>query len=162
MVNFGDFTKNDDTFDNETIAKIKKHGVVVIRNVIEQNEAENLLDDLDKYMRENGEVPEDKNKTMYGIYWSKTQIKARHHTNMTKVQNALLNLWSTCPDLDESVNLEQPLTYNDRFRFRKPGRFYLGPHLDSGSLNRWADPNYKVVLIFVTIFLSSFLCPVIL
>jgi len=143
VFDFGDFSKNDNKFDDETITKIKKHGVVVIRNVIEKNEAENLLDDLEKYMEENGEAPKDKNKTWYDIYWSKTQIKARHHTNMMKVQNALLSLWSTCPDLDKSVNLDQPLTYNDRLRFRKPGKFLLKPHMDSGSLNRWADPSYK-------------------
>ena len=161
VFDFGDFAKNDNKFDDETITKIKKHGVVVIRNVIEKNEAENLLDDLEKYMEENGEAPKDKNKTWYDIYWSKTQIKARHHSNMMKVQNALLSLWSTCPDLDKSVNLDQPLTYNDRLRFRKPGKFLLKPHMDSGSLNRWADPSYKVVFLELHFLLSSCFCSII-
>ena len=69
---------------------------------------------------------------------------------MIKVQNALLSLWTTNQSIDDSVNLTQPLTYNDRVRFRKPRdkSFKLGPHWDSGSLNRWADTNYKVCLFF--------------
>ena len=55
-------------------------------------------------------------KTIYNTFWSKPQIKARHHPNMIKVQNALLGLWSTDSGLDDSVNLTQPLTYNDRLR----------------------------------------------
>ena len=39
---------------------------------------------------------------------------------MVKVQKALLNLWNKCEGLDDTVNLEQPLTFNDRLRFRKP------------------------------------------
>ena len=64
---------------------------------------------------------------------------------MVKVQNALLKLWSKCEGLDDTVNLNQPLTYNDRLRFRKPNdSMKLGPHWDSGSLQRWSDSDYKV------------------
>ena len=83
--------------------------------------------------------------TFFNIYWSKPQLKVRHHTNMVKVQNALLKLWSKCEGLDDTVNLNQPLTYNDRLRFRKPNdSMKLGPHWDSGSLQRWSDSDYKV------------------
>jgi hypothetical protein len=48
--------------------------------------------------------------------------------------------------LDSSVNLDQPLTYNDRMRFRKPqdASFQLDPHIDSGALERWSDPIYRM------------------
>ena len=67
---------------------------------------------------------------------------------MIKVQKALLSLWSTNPDLDDSVNLAQPLTYNDRLRLRKPSdkSVKLGPHWDSGSLSRWADSMHRVCI----------------
>ena len=83
--------------------------------------------------------------TFFNIYWSKPQLKARHHTNMVNVQKALLNLWNKREGLDDTVNLNQPLTYNDRLRFRKPNtNVKLGPHWDGGSLQRWANSDYKV------------------
>ena len=77
------------------------------------------------------------------------QIEARHHPNMVLVQKALLNLWKISSLYDAAVDLTKPLTYNDRFRFRKPNddTFKLDPHMDagSGSLSRWSDPAYKNV-----------------
>ena len=77
------------------------------------------------------------------ISWT-FQIEARHHSNMIQAQKALLNLWTNSSNL-ESLNLDTPLTYNDRLRYRKPGSFRLQPHLDSGSLSRWSDPNYRKI-----------------
>ena len=37
--------------------KIKKFGVVVVRNVIEKEDTEDLLDDIQNYMKENGQDP---------------------------------------------------------------------------------------------------------
>ena len=81
---------------------------------------------------------------------------------MIKVQKALLNLWNKCEGLDDTVNLNQPLTYNDRLRFRKPNdRVNLGPHWDSGSLQRWSDSDYKVfsrLFVISTLLLSKESC----
>ena len=63
---------------------------------------------------------------------------------MVIAQKALLNLWTNSSNLD-SLNLDKALTYNDRLRYRKPGNFRLQPHLDSGSLSRWSDPNYRKI-----------------
>jgi len=146
VVNFEDLAENDNQFNAETVEKIKKYGVVLVRNVIEKEDTKNLLDDVEKYMNENGQDPQTKGTTFFNIYWSKPQLKVRHHTNMVKVQNALLKLWSKCEGLDDTVNLNQPLTYNDRLRFRKPNdSMKLGPHWDSGSLQRWSDSDYKEV-----------------
>jgi len=87
---------------------------------------------------------------------------------MIATQKALLHLWKKdcdaneknkeCKDeagkisenninlcLDDSSNLDQPLTYVDRMRFRKPGdnSLCLPPHMDSGSVTRWSDPIYR-------------------
>ena len=66
---------------------------------------------------------------------------------MVLVQKALLNLWKISSLYDAVVDLTKPLTYNDRFRFRKPNddTFKLDPHMDAGSLSRWSDPAYKNV-----------------
>jgi len=53
-------------------------------------------------------------QTVYEIYWSKSQVNARQHTNIVAVQKALLELWHMNEDNVPSVNLSQPLTYVDR------------------------------------------------
>ena len=57
VVNFEDLAENDNQFNAETVEKIKKYGVVIVRNVIEKEDAKNLLDDVEKYMNENGQDP---------------------------------------------------------------------------------------------------------
>ena len=56
-VNFEDLVGNDNQFNVEAVEKIKKFGVVVVRNVIEKEDTKDLLDDVEKYMKENGQDP---------------------------------------------------------------------------------------------------------
>ena len=67
VVNFEDLAVNDNQFNAETVEKIKKYGVVIVRNVIEKEDAKNLLDDVEKYMNENGQDPQTKGwkRTIY-------------------------------------------------------------------------------------------------
>ena len=67
VVNFEDLAKNNDQFNGETVEKIKKYGVVIVRNVIEKEDAKNLLADVEKYMNENGQDPQKKGwkRTIY-------------------------------------------------------------------------------------------------
>ena len=58
VVNFSNITKNNGKFDNETVEKIRKHGIVIIKNVIEKVEALKLHDDLVEYMTKNGQDPQ--------------------------------------------------------------------------------------------------------
>ena len=68
-------------------------------------------------------------QTVYEIYWSKSQMRARTHPNMHAVMKALLGVWHLSQDEDvpESIaeesrlNLSQPLMYVDRLRMRPPG-----------------------------------------
>ena len=60
VVNFEDLAENDNQFNAETVEKIKKYGVVIVRNVIEKEDAKNLLADVEKYMNENGQDPQTK------------------------------------------------------------------------------------------------------
>ena len=59
-VNFEDLAENNGQFNSETVEKIKKYGVVIVRNVIEKEDAQNLLADVEKYMNENGQDPQTK------------------------------------------------------------------------------------------------------
>ena len=58
VVNFSDITENNNKFDNATVEKIRKHGIVIIKNVIEKDEAQKLHDDLVEYMTKNGQDPQ--------------------------------------------------------------------------------------------------------
>ena len=67
VVNFEDLAENDNQFNAETVEKIKKYGVVLVRNVVEKEDTKNLLDDVEKYMNENGQDPQTKGwkRTIY-------------------------------------------------------------------------------------------------
>lgn len=56
----------------------------------------------------------------------------------------MLSLWHTS-DPQSPVNLATPISYFDRLRIRPPGpsMFTLGPHVDSGGLERWEDTWFR-------------------
>ena len=141
QVNFQDLQDSNGKFNDDIIAKLKKSGVIIIRNVFSKDQAELWNQGLIDYFELNGLDPKDKKTNMFESYWSKPQVEARHHPNMILLQKALMNLWSKNPGLDDCVDLTQPLTYNDRLRMRKPDqKSALAAHMDSGTLSRWADP----------------------
>lgn len=82
----------------------------------------------------------------YEIYNSKAQLSARTHNALIDTQKFLLSLWhSSVPDT--RVSPRTPISYFDRFRIRNPGpsMFTLGPHIDSGGIERWEDESYRAV-----------------
>jgi hypothetical protein len=81
---------------------------------------------------------------MFNVYHSPTQQAGRSHPNSLAVQRALLKFWHD--DSDSSNAFQEPLSYADAFRIRTPksdGVFTLPPHIDGGSLSRWADETYS-------------------
>ncbi|TRY78133.1 hypothetical protein TCAL_15298 [Tigriopus californicus] len=132
-------------FHEDIKNSVHKRGVIIVRNLLDQSTAKEILSDLKEYMRDNGEDPDDPQAIFFEIYWSKAQIRARQHANMVQIQKLLLSLWNRNPDMDGTVDLSKPSMYLDRFRMRKPGddRFHLDPHIDSGSITRWLDPIYR-------------------
>ncbi|KAG8894192.1 hypothetical protein FRB99_001412, partial [Tulasnella sp. 403] len=144
---------------------VKKRGVVVVRDVVEDEQALAWKQQVKDYVAANPQVkggfperfcgglaltPDDSkgfpadNKQVFEIYWSKAQVEARSHPNLLATQKALM---STLFHADPSalVSLNTPLTYADRLRIRLPGdsKFALGPHIDGGSLERWEDAPYR-------------------
>ncbi|KAK6355095.1 hypothetical protein TWF696_004219 [Orbilia brochopaga] len=80
---------------------------------------------------------------MYAIFDSPMQNAIRSHPDHLKIQRSLNALWhdetgETSPD---------PLIYYDGVRDRPPNQVFLGlgPHIDAGSLSRWAEPTYRKV-----------------
>jgi hypothetical protein len=123
----------------------KKRGVAVIRNVIPQQEAVGLKDDLRAYLKANPHTkafPAD-NPQVYELYWSPSQIKARSHPNLLRAQRFLTEFWHS-KDPNALISSSHPMIYADRLRMRLPGdaKFALGPHVDGGSCERWEPEGY--------------------
>lgn len=59
------------------------------------------------------------------------------------LHRALNELWHDDEDAEKSF--AAPLAYADALRIRPPGQPFsgLGPHIDAGSLCRWAEPLYR-------------------
>ncbi|KAI9737875.1 MAG: hypothetical protein M1834_009245 [Cirrosporium novae-zelandiae] len=126
--------------------QLKDAGCFVIRNVIERDLVNKLFSDLKNYVDANGDKiggwPEE-TKAVKRLYWSPTQQALRAHPNQLFVQRTLNSWWkTTSPDVSP-----EPLSYADGVRIRPPGVpfFTLGPHIDAGSLSRWADEKYHKV-----------------
>jgi len=136
------------------VATIKSRGCVIIRNVFDRKLAEAWNREVEDYLQRNdylgqqvhaednyfGDLANSKPQ-VYGIYWSKPQIAARQHEHMYRVQCFLNGLWEDHGLFEQN----QILTYADRIRMREPQdtTFGLSPHLDSGSVERWTEPNYR-------------------
>ncbi|KAG7406272.1 Uncharacterized protein YbiU [Fusarium oxysporum f. sp. rapae] len=127
-------------------ADIKKIGSFVCRNTVSKEEAKALYSDLRTYVADNKcsiqAWPKD-SPSMLVLYNSPTQNTLRSHPNHLKLQRKLNELWKYSAE-DTSPD---PLVYLDGIRDRAPGQAFLGlgPHIDAGSLCRWADPTYRKV-----------------
>lgn len=136
---------NLDNITQEQHDEILKRGCVVIKNTMSRADAIALKEDVKSYIARNPQTkgfPSDK-KVVYELYWSKAQVKARSNANVRKTQLFMNQMWHA--DATARVSLNQNVMYADRMRIREPGDnlFSLGPHADSGSLERWEDPEYS-------------------
>jgi hypothetical protein len=83
------------------------------------------------------------NPAVYELYWSPSQVLARAHPNLIRTQAFLMSHWHSV-DKSAQISTSHPVTYADRLRIRQPGDvgFALGPHIDSGSCERWEENGY--------------------
>ncbi|KAI1615027.1 hypothetical protein EDD37DRAFT_398968 [Exophiala viscosa] len=138
----------DDLFSlsPEKKTQLKNTGCFVVRNVFSKEQADQWFSDLKEYVAANRssikgwpvETP-----FILNLYYSPTQIAARSHPNQLKLSEELNSWWHD----DTGKTSPEPLSYADGVRIRPPGVQFrgLGPHIDAGSLSRWADPTYQSV-----------------
>ncbi len=149
-------------YNTEILDQIKRRGCLIIRDVFDDKKVETLNDELEKYIDENNYYEHHKKKQgldkyfsdlksgkpqIYGLYWSKPQIKIRHSQEMAKIKKFLNNIWLFKNDEYEVFDPNRELSYADRVRRREPGDDSLGlsPHCDAGSVERWIDPSYQKI-----------------
>ncbi|KAI1768609.1 DUF1479-domain-containing protein [Hypoxylon sp. FL1150] len=136
----------DHGLSDEQQAQLKSSGCCVVKDVIPEAEATSLFQDLKKMAADNKEkIPgwPAESPAMLRIYNSPTQLAIRTHPNQILLQRTLNALFH-----DESNETgPEPLSYTDGARIRPSGLKFLGlgPHIDAGSLCRWADPQYRKV-----------------
>ncbi|KAG4263122.1 hypothetical protein FPRO03_10485 [Fusarium proliferatum] len=136
----------EDGFLPEQEAKIKRIGSFVCRNTVPHEKATTLYSDLKTYVADNKDSIQawpKESPSMLVLYNSPTQNTLRSHPDHLKLQRKLNELWKYSAE-DTSPDA---LVYLDGIRDRAPGQPFLGlgPHIDAGSLCRWADPTYRKV-----------------
>ncbi|MBB6157581.1 hypothetical protein HDC30_004830 [Pseudomonas sp. JAI115] len=148
------------TVTAEQLALIKRRGCVVIRNHFPREQVlqwdQGLLDYLDKNRFDalyRGPIDqffgnlEASRPEIFPIYWSAAQMQLRQHERMGTAQAFLNRLWKTHSHGQDWFNPDINALYPDRVRRRPPGTHSkgLGPHTDSGALERWLHPAYLKV-----------------
>ncbi|OBZ72402.1 Uncharacterized protein YbiU [Grifola frondosa] len=127
---------------------IRRNGCVVIRDVVDDTEAESWQAWLREYVTANPGVEgfPDNDKQFFQLYWTRSQVRARSHPNVLAVTSWLNNMYHVKSGAKiENVDLDTPLSYADRFRIRHPGVQWDAhpPHVDGGSIERWEDKVFR-------------------
>jgi len=147
--------------DQETIDKIHRRGVIIVRNVFDQAQVNAWNDNLMHYVADNNYFDKQKEKAgldnyfgalasskpqIFGLYWSQPQMQARTSQQMADLRKWLNGLWELDADNPE-FDPNKECLYADRIRQREPGDASLGlsPHIDGGSVERWIDPSFHEV-----------------
>ncbi|KAM6489160.1 Protein of unknown function (DUF1479) domain containing protein [Amanita muscaria] len=132
----------------DEVKKIKERGTVVIRDVVNDEEAVLWKKQLVEFINANPNVegmPAD-NKQFFQLYWTKPQVQARSNPNLLGATAWLNSLYhANSGKKIDGVDLSTPLTYADRFRIRHPGTSWghHPPHVDGGSTERWEEPTFR-------------------
>ncbi|KAF8636796.1 hypothetical protein AX17_003258 [Amanita inopinata Kibby_2008] len=132
----------------DEIRKIKERGALVIRDIVDDEEAISWKQALEEFIEANPDAegfPAER-KQFFHLYWTKPQVKARAHPNLLAAIVWMNNLYhNKSGEKIEGVDLSTPLMYADRFRIRRPGGLWHGfpPHVDGGSIERWEEPVFR-------------------
>ncbi|KAL9632329.1 MAG: hypothetical protein Q9204_003839 [Flavoplaca sp. TL-2023a] len=137
-------------------------GVAVIRGVVQEKEALGWKELVKRYISSNPRTKgfPSTNPAVYELYWSPSQILARSHPNILRVQKFLMSHWHSAggpSDTKHLISTSHPLSYADRLRIRQPGdaSFALGPHIDGGSCERWEPSGYGLGGVYNEIFTGN-------
>ncbi|KAJ6596182.1 hypothetical protein DFH09DRAFT_1134322 [Mycena vulgaris] len=150
QVSFADLDKSSEA----QIADIKRKGTVVIRDVVDDAQAQGWdlplpqwRDSFEEFIKANPQAegfPEDDKQFFY--YWTMAQVQARAHPSVLAAATWLNGLYRVkFGRAPEGVDLATPLSYADRFRIRHLGVSwgYHPPHVDGGAIERWEDENSR-------------------
>ncbi|KAI9893853.1 MAG: hypothetical protein M1814_005406 [Vezdaea aestivalis] len=132
--------------------ELRKRGVCVVRGVVGEEQALNWKEGIRTYLKDNPGTKEafpPTNPSVYELYFSPSQLSARANLGLLEASKFLMSYWHSISP-SAPLSLSHPLSYADRLRIRPPGDagFALGPHVDSGSVERWEDSGYGLGHVF--------------
>lgn len=145
---------------DETVARIRRRGCVVVRNVYDPRQAEEWNEEIGRYLDDNHYLEHAKKKAgldkyfstlasgrpqIYAVYWSRPQMMARQGESMAVTRSFLNRLWTYEKGGQRFFDPDRQANYADRVRRREPGDATLGlsPHSDGGSVERWCEPSFR-------------------
>ncbi|KAH6719744.1 duf1479 domain-containing protein [Leptodontidium sp. MPI-SDFR-AT-0119] len=140
----------DEVFSSPKILEtMREAGCCIIRGVIPRSEASQYFEELKTFLEDNKKVVTGwpaESVAIYHLYSSPVQLKIKTNPRHLQLQRLLNSTWtdSSCSPEQQSTQSE-PVLYPDGLRIRHPGQEFLGlgPHIDGGSLSRWADSEYR-------------------
>ncbi|XP_040565653.1 uncharacterized protein YbiU [Lepeophtheirus salmonis] len=146
-IQFQRLLHSDGQFPESIAHKIRKRGIIVIRNVVKQSEIQEEQSSLIEYIFSNQSFDENDTQKLDTILWSKPQQRLRQNSNLQKVEKALLQLFFT--KNNTHLDLKTPITLVDGLRIRIPSKNKSVSNkikMVSGQcIERWRDPAYHQV-----------------
>ena len=148
--------------DADTVARIKRRGCVVIRQVFDRAQVDDWNAEVVRYIDDIRYLERMKDKAgldkyfstlassrpqIFSLYWSKPQMQARQHPHQAGARAWLNRLWTFEKQGVRYFDPDRQFNYADRIRRREAGDATLGlsPHSDGGSVERWCEPTFRFV-----------------
>ena len=148
--------------DADTVARIKRRGCVVIRQVFDRAQVDDWNAEVVRYIDDIRYLERMKDKAgldkyfstlassrpqIFSLYWSKPQMQARQHPHQAATRAWLNRLWTFEKQGVRYFDPDRQFNYADRIRRREAGDATLGlsPHSDGGSVERWCEPTFRFV-----------------
>ena len=175
-----DFTEIEDASKVQPFsAKLKRHGIGVVRGVVPPAAARAWVEETKKYLDTKHELdlkpPPAQDPTCFDFFWTPAQVRSRAHPHVLRAQRFAMTLWDT---KDEFVAARYPITYADRIRIESAsnGNITVNGSLvaaspqdsliaaaaatssaqiaqvDNGSLERWEQDGYGRAGLYNSIF----------
>ncbi|GAB7333650.1 hypothetical protein MBLNU13_g05208t1 [Cladosporium sp. NU13] len=153
-IDFDVVRRNGNTFPPDLTNLIRERGCVILRNVVSEEQAVEWESSLREYTKRHPQVgghPKAR-PAAWNLFWTKAQMEMRSHPRVLEAMSCVSRLWHTA-DPAAPIDFDSQIVYPDRIRIRypslDPGQFPLDPHLDSGAIERWEDPenlkNYRAI-----------------
>ncbi|KAH9909951.1 hypothetical protein F4778DRAFT_789306 [Xylariomycetidae sp. FL2044] len=140
---------NNQDLTEEQKAQMRRRGCCIVRGVLSEEEATSKYRELKDYIDQNeGRINgwPIGSPSIFQLFNSAPQVAVRTHPNQLALQKALNALYHDGHGSTTAATASaEPLSYTDATRIRPPGQEFLGlgPHIDAGSLCRWADATYR-------------------
>lgn len=146
-IDFKSIAENGDKFPQQSLDLLKDRGCMIIRDVVPSEQAIEWKNKVVNYTQNHKDITGIPNDDPYNyfVHWTQSQVEARSHPRMVQLMKAVGRTYSNY-DANSLVDMDSLVVYADRVRIRRPGiTSTLNLHVDSSSIERWEDDDYRAV-----------------